>query len=132
MSNSFATFWTVAYQAPLSVGFPRQEHWTRLPFPSPGNLYNPGIKPRSPAFQADSLPLSHRRSPYIHIDCLACCSPWGRKELDMTGQLNNNYYNYIYRENIHRQIYFKELVNTHTHILHWSVSLERPIYCTFY
>ena len=44
----FATSWTVAYQAPLSMGFSRQEYWSGLPFPSPGDLPNPGIKPRSP------------------------------------------------------------------------------------
>ena len=48
--------WTVAHQAPLSMGFPRQQYWSGLPFPSPGQLSNPGIKPRSPALQADSLP----------------------------------------------------------------------------
>ena len=56
---SFATPWTVACQAPLSMGFPRQEYWSGLPFPSPGNLPNPGIQPESPAVQVDSLPLSH-------------------------------------------------------------------------
>ena len=50
------TPWTVARQAPLSMGFPRQEYWSGLPFPSPGDLPNPGIEPRSPALQADSLP----------------------------------------------------------------------------
>ena len=45
----FATPWTVAYQAPLSTGFSRQEYWSGLPFPSPGDLPNPGIEPRSPA-----------------------------------------------------------------------------------
>ena len=44
------------YQAPLSMGFSRQEYWSGLPFPSPGDLPNPGIEPRSPAFQADFLP----------------------------------------------------------------------------
>ena len=48
MSNSFATPWTVALQAPLSMGFPRQEYWSGLPFPSPGDLPDPGIEPRSP------------------------------------------------------------------------------------
>ena len=52
----FATPWTVAHQAPLFTGFPRQEHWSGLPFPFPGELSDPGIKPRSPALQADSLP----------------------------------------------------------------------------
>ena len=43
-------------QAPLSIGFPRQEYWSVLPFPSPGDLPNPGFEPRSPVLQADSLP----------------------------------------------------------------------------
>ena len=52
----FATPRTVACQVPLSMGFSRQEHWSGLPFPSPGDLSNPGIKPESPASQADALP----------------------------------------------------------------------------
>ena len=48
--------WTVARQAPLSMDFSGLQYWSRLPFPSPGNLPNPGIKPGSPALQADSLP----------------------------------------------------------------------------
>ena len=52
----FATPWTVAYQAPPPVGFSRQEYWSGLLFPSPGDLPNPGIKPGSPALQADALP----------------------------------------------------------------------------
>ena len=51
----FLTLWTIARQAALSMGFPRQEYWSGLPFPSPGDLPNPEIKPRSPALQADSL-----------------------------------------------------------------------------
>ena len=47
--------WTVAHQAPPSMGFPRQEYWSGLPFPSPGDIPNPGIEPRSPALQADTL-----------------------------------------------------------------------------
>ena len=49
MSDSFATPWTVARQAPPSMGFPRQENWSGLPFPSPGDLPDPGIKSKSPA-----------------------------------------------------------------------------------
>ena len=56
MSDSFATPWTVARQAPLSMGFSRQEYWSGLPFHSPGDLPDPGIEPTSPALQADSLP----------------------------------------------------------------------------
>ena len=50
------TPWTVACQAPLSVEFSRQEYCSGLPFPSPGDLPDPGIEPGSPALQADSLP----------------------------------------------------------------------------
>ena len=52
----FAIPWTVVYQASLSMGFSRQEYWSGLPFPSPGDLPDPGIEPRSPALQADALP----------------------------------------------------------------------------
>ena len=54
----FATPQTVAPQAPLSMGFPRQEYWSGWPFPSPGDLPNPWIDLTSPALQADSLPLT--------------------------------------------------------------------------
>ena len=57
----FAALWTIAHQAPLSKGFSRQEYWSGLPFPSPGDLSNPGIEPTSltsPALEADSLPLA--------------------------------------------------------------------------
>ena len=52
----FLTPWTVTYQAPPSMGFSRQECWSGLPFPSPGDLPDPGIEPGSPALQADALP----------------------------------------------------------------------------
>ena len=51
----FAIPWTVAHQAPTSMGFSRQEYWSGLPFPSPGDLPKPGIEPRSPTLQADAL-----------------------------------------------------------------------------
>ena len=54
LSDSFATPWTVAHQAPPSMEFSRQEYWSELPFPSPGDLPNPGIEPRPPALQVDS------------------------------------------------------------------------------
>ena len=62
----FATLWTVACQAPLSMGFSRREYWSGLPFPSPGDLPNPGNEPMSSvaaALQMDSLPLSRQGSP---------------------------------------------------------------------
>ena len=51
----FMTPWTVACQAPPSMGFSRQEYWSGMPLPSPGHLPDPGVEPRSPALQADSL-----------------------------------------------------------------------------
>ena len=56
VSDSFATPWTVARQAPLPMGFSRQEYWSGLPFPSSGDLAETGIEPGSHALQADSLP----------------------------------------------------------------------------
>ena len=60
---TLATPWNVACQAPLSMRFSRREYWSGLPFPSPGDLPDPGNESRSPALQADSLPLSHQGSP---------------------------------------------------------------------
>ena len=58
-----ATSWTVAWQASLSIGFSRQEYWSGLAFPSPGDLPNPGIKSRSPVLQKDSLPAEPQGKP---------------------------------------------------------------------
>ena len=63
VSDSFVSPWTVACQAPPFMEFSRQEYWSGLPFPSPGNLPNPGTEPTSPALQVDSLLLSHQGSP---------------------------------------------------------------------
>ena len=52
-------------QAPLSMGFSRQQYWSGLPCPPPGDLFNPGVKPRSPTLQADSLPAEPRGKPHI-------------------------------------------------------------------
>ena len=54
---TLVTPWIVTLQAPLPMGFPRQEYWSELPFPSPGDLPDPGIEPRSTALQADSYQL---------------------------------------------------------------------------
>ena len=61
----FATPWTVAHQAPLSMGFSRQEYWSGLPFPSPEDLPNPGIEPGLPALHADSLPAEPQGKPSL-------------------------------------------------------------------
>ena len=63
----FATPWTVAYQAPPSMGFSRQEYWSGVPFPSPGDLPDPGIEPGSPIFQADALTSEPPGKPEPHL-----------------------------------------------------------------
>ena len=69
MSDSLRPHELVAYQAPPSMGFSRQEYWSGLPFPSPGDRPDPGIKPGSPAFQADSLTSC--------FSCVRLCvTPW--------------------------------------------------------
>ena len=65
--QTLATPWTVACQAPLSMGFSRKEYWSGLPIPAPGDLPDPGIEPRSPALQADSLPTELQGKPLVHI-----------------------------------------------------------------
>ena len=63
MSDSVVSSWSEAYQAPLTMGFTRQEYWSGLPFSSPGDLPDTGIEPTSPVSPA--LPLSHLGSPLI-------------------------------------------------------------------
>ena len=67
---TLATPWTVACQAPLFMGFSRQEYWSGLPFLSPGDLPNPGIEPGFPTLQADSLPIELQGKP---MDFTAGC-----------------------------------------------------------
>ena len=64
------TPWTVAYQASLSMGFSRQEYRSGLPFPSPGDLPNPGIEPRSPELRADALSSESPGKPSIWLKCI--------------------------------------------------------------
>ena len=60
-----ATPWTAAYKAPPSMGFSRQEYWSGVSFPSPGDLPNPGIEPQSPALEADALTSEPPGKPYL-------------------------------------------------------------------
>ena len=76
----FATPWTVAYQAPPSMGFSRQEYWSGLPFPSLGDLPNPGIEPESPALQADALPSEPQWSGGPDQNQEGGCGETGEKE----------------------------------------------------
>ena len=66
MSDSFGTPWTVAYQALQSMGFFRQEYWSVLPFPSPGDLPDPGVDSTFPALQVDRLLEPPRKPTYDH------------------------------------------------------------------
>ena len=68
MFDCFAASWTVAHQAPLPMEFSRQEYWNELPIPSPGDLPDPGIEPRSSALQADTLLTATREAPKHILD----------------------------------------------------------------
>ena len=63
----FATLWTVACQAPPSMGYSRQEYWSGLPFLPPGDLPHPGLEPASSALQGDYLPQSHWGTPLEYV-----------------------------------------------------------------
>ena len=87
----YATLWTLAHQAPLSVSFSRLEYWSELPLPPLGNLPDPGIEPtslRSPVLAVGFLTTSATWQSCLGGSegqgNLACCSPWGCKESDMT------------------------------------------------
>ena len=69
----FATPWSVAHQVPPSMGFSRQEYYSGLPFPSPGDLPDPGIKPRSPTLEADTLTSEPPGKPFVVSACLLQC-----------------------------------------------------------
>ena len=84
ISDSFVNPWTVAHQAPLSMGFSRPKYWSGLPFPPPRDLPNPGIEPVFPGhllhWQVDSSPLSHQGSPVCSVQSLShvwlFATPW--------------------------------------------------------
>ena len=61
----FVILWTITYQAPLTMGFSRQEYWSGYLVPSPGDLPNPGIKPRSPSLQVDFIPAEPTGKLYV-------------------------------------------------------------------
>ena len=75
MSDSFGAPWTVALQAPLSTVFSRQEYWSGLPYPPPGDLTDLGIEPVSPVLQADSLPTEPPSKPLFSYTSLYSETP---------------------------------------------------------
>ena len=123
--SDFVTPWSEARQAPLSIGFPRQEYWSGLHFPPPGDLPIPGIEPASPAasalagkFSTTEPPRRRRRwHPTLVLlpgkshgqRSLVGCSPWGRKESDTTERLH-----------FHFHALEKEMA-THFSVLAWRI-----------
>ena len=76
----FATPLTVAYQAPPSIGFSRQEYWSGLPFPFPGDLPNPGIEPGSPTLEADALTSEPPGKPVVKKNVAVGEQMWPTRE----------------------------------------------------
>ena len=95
MCPTLASSWTTARQAPLSMVFFRQEYWSGLPCPPPGDLPHPGMKPKSPTrllhWQVGSLPLSHLGSPILYLTRLKKISP-------NTDTITQLYYCYTWEE----------------------------------
>ena len=95
--------WAVARQAPLSMGFSKQEYWSGLSFPSPGDLTHPGIEPASPALQTDSLPtelsgklvthqrwtLNERVREWVHIQSMAFITAQNQSDVGGTEDLGD-------------------------------------------
>ena len=84
----FATPWTAAYQAPPSKGFSRQEYWSGLPLPSPGDLPNPGIEPRSPTLQADALTSEPPGKPWKNFNAWVKCGLYCEADCELMEPLH--------------------------------------------
>ena len=120
----FATPWTVACQAPLSMVFSRQEYWSGLPFSSPGDLPDPGIEPRSPVLQADSLPselpgkseetLSISSVSSVAQSCPTFCDPMNRSTPGFP---------------VHHQL--PEFTQTHVHRVRDAIQPSHPMSSPF-
>ena len=134
------TLWTVAYQAPLYMRFSWQEYWSGMPWSSPGDLPDSGIKPMSPAFQVDPLLLSHLGNPniyhvcYVHTwllqSCLILCDPMDcshQAPLSM-GFSRQEYWSGCYA--LLQKIFLTQGSNLHlSYLLHWqagSLQLAPP------
>ena len=119
------TPWTAVHQAPLSIWFSRQECWSMLPFPSPGDLPNPGIQPGTPALQ-DSLPTELQRKPYmcyplinsgdttVSQSKMSCSSHSGDSQLQISISQNNGRHGRYLQQGIekgHAQDYTEDRVD---------------------
>ena len=85
LCRTLATPWIVTCQIPLFMGFSRQEYWSGFPFPFPGDLPDPGIKPRSPALQADDLLTELWGKPILSLPCDKTCGEQVRPASDSEG-----------------------------------------------
>ena len=128
----FAMLWTAAHQSSLSMGFSKQEYWSGLPRPAPGDLHDPGIELGSPALQADSLPQSHWESPHIPYgydifyvfssdqftsvtqSCLTLCNPMNCSTPDLP---------------VHYQLL--EFTQTHVHRVSDAIQPSHPLLSPF-
>ena len=120
-----ATPWTVAYQASPSMGFSRQEYWSGLLFPSPGDLPNPGVEPRSPAWQEDSLPAEPQGKPKntARVDYpFSRGSSWPRNWTGVSWIAGRFFTNWAIREALLLGIYPKNWKLLLTQILIWHRS----------
>ena len=114
----FATPWAVAYQASPSMGFSRQEYWSGLPFPSPGDLPHPGIEPRSLALQADALPSELPGKPPPH----SLHNFYIRKNISL--------YNFL-KSNMNKRMKPKRDIDTCMHTEGWYLTAKRLLYETY-
>ena len=119
MSNSSWLFVTVAPQASLSMGFSRQEYWSGFPFPSPGDLPNPGIKPESPTLQADSLPSEPPGKPSSSSCCCSvtksCPTLYDPMDCRQRSQASLSF------------TIFPEFAQTHVHRVSDAIQLSHPL-----
>jgi len=115
----FATPWTVAYQAPQFMDFSRQEYWTGLPFPSPRDLPYPGIKPRSSALRADTLPsayvFTHMHTQQAHTNIYLHTSIHMHTHNTHTSIHTHAYTKYAHTCTIHTYTYTQAHTCTHMH-----------------
>ena len=118
ISDSSVTPQAAARQTPLSVGFPRQEYWSGLSLPTPGGLPDPRMEPLSPAWQADSLPLSTWEAGPLHSaqfssvaqSCLTLCDPMNRSTPGLS---------------VHHQL--PEFTQTHAHQVGDAIQPSHPL-----
>ena len=110
---TLATLWTIARQSPLSMGFPRQEYWSGLPFPSPADLSDPGIKPKSPALAGGFFTTELPGKPIyslslINLKCVLYKILFSNCILRAAKTLQLPYQDFFCKSNIHTNCFWAE------------------------